>query len=373
MRKPLDQYGFSCLGECGGGRQTGDADIDDDHSEKCSGWRMPDMTSGENPPELSTNELRDAMVERARSIGLTGTAARLASIPDLLPPPSSMPLIIDTDLGGDPDDAIAIAVAAGLPELALVITSDEHDGRRARLTRHLLDQLGREDVAVVAGIDLGNDKYWAADGLIPENVPAQDSDVVAAVRDVLEQAGGLVRWLGIGPMSNLANVITEIPDATARLIVTQMGGGLNYRHTDRAEHNIRLDIPAARTVLGAGLRIWLMPADITFHPENEITIGSIEYEIIARADGAAWELIRAHLDQWFADFHPSTMQHDALALALAMGMAFLRFSRKGVGLDEIGRMTAGDNLVFLTRSADYSLFRNWLCKRLDQVADVRWS
>ncbi|MFC9993651.1 nucleoside hydrolase [Nocardia sp. NPDC127526] len=274
---------------------------------------------------------------------------------------------MDTDIGGDPDDAIALAVASGLPELALVITSDEHDGRRARLARHLLDLLGREDVHVVAGKDLGNDAYWAADGLIPEDIAAQHGDVVAAVRDVLEQAGGgLVRWLSIGPMSNLATVITEIPDATKRLIVTQMGGELNYRHADRAEHNIRLDIPAARTVLGTGMRIWIMPADITFHPENEITSSSIEYEMIAGA-GGPWELIRAHLDQWFANFHPGTMQHDALALALAMGMAFLRFSRKGVGFDEIGRMTAGDNPVFLTHSADYSLFRNWLCKWLDQV------
>ncbi|WP_174553488.1 hypothetical protein [Nocardia lijiangensis] len=42
-------------------------------------------------------------------------------------------LIIDTDRGGDPVDAIALAVAVAsrLPELALVATSDECGGRRA--------------------------------------------------------------------------------------------------------------------------------------------------------------------------------------------------------------------------------------------------
>lgn len=51
------------------------------------------------------------------------------------PAPSTAPLILDTDIGGEPDDALALAIAAGLPSLALVITSDESGGRRARLAR----------------------------------------------------------------------------------------------------------------------------------------------------------------------------------------------------------------------------------------------
>lgn len=219
------------------------------------------MTSREGPAELSTNEIRDALVEQARSIGLSGTADRLAANLDLLPPPSSMPLIVDTDIGGDPDDAVAIAVAAGLPELALVITSDEHGGRRARFARHLLDLLGRRDVVAVAGIDLGIEKYWAAQGLVPSDVPTPDGDVVGAVRRVLERADGKVRWLGI------------------------------------------------------------VPSNVTFHPENEITTESEEYRQLDRA-GGPWMLIRAHMDQWFATFHPGTMQHDAMALAQAMMLPF---------------------------------------------------
>ena len=57
------------------------------------------------------------------------------------------PLIIDTDIGGDPDDTLAVAVAAlTVPELALVITCDETGppapGQRARLARALLDLAG---------------------------------------------------------------------------------------------------------------------------------------------------------------------------------------------------------------------------------------
>ena len=65
-------------------------------------------------------------------------------------------MIIDTDVGGDSDDAIALATAAfAVPELALVITTDEYGGQRARFARHFLDLLGRDDIAVVTGADLG--------------------------------------------------------------------------------------------------------------------------------------------------------------------------------------------------------------------------
>ncbi|WP_433670685.1 nucleoside hydrolase [Nocardia sp. CA-136227] len=324
------------------------------------------MPDNKDRAELSPNRIRDALIDQARSVGLHDRADALSALPDMLPPLSTMPLIVDTDVGGDPDDAIALTVAAGRQELALVITSDEHGGRRARLARHLLDLLGRSDVPVVAGIDLGNEKYWAAEGLVPHDVPNQSKDVLAAVRQVLATNDGKVRWLGIGPMSNLSTVVAEIPDATGRLIVTQMGGGLNYRHADRAEHNIRLDVAAARKVLHAGLRTWIVPSEVTFHPANEITSGSPEYELLAES-GPAGRLIRSHLDQWFANFYPGTMQHDALTLAQAVGRSFLRTSRVGVELDEIGRMTPGDCQVSLTRTVDYTVFRSWLMQRLAEV------
>jgi hypothetical protein len=54
-------------------------------------------------------------------------------------------VVVDTDIGGDPDDALALAAAArAVPGLSLVVTTDETGagqgyGQRARFARHLLD------------------------------------------------------------------------------------------------------------------------------------------------------------------------------------------------------------------------------------------
>lgn len=97
------------------------------------------------------------------------------------------PVVVDTDIGGDPDDAIALAAAVrAVPDLALVLTNDETGGatgygRRARFARFLLDRMGRQDIRVAAGHSVGDSRYYCVGSLVPAEVPAQPTDVVGAV------------------------------------------------------------------------------------------------------------------------------------------------------------------------------------------------
>jgi pyrimidine-specific ribonucleoside hydrolase len=299
---------------------------------------------------------------------LAAVANQLAAAP---PPPESPigPVIVDTDIGGDADDAIALAVAAlRLPQLALVVTSDERGRQRARFARWFLDQLGRPEVPVVAGVDLGNTRYLCVQELIPHDVTVAAGDVVSAVETVCAATDAPVRWVGMGPMSNLAALLAARPQLANQLLVTQMGGALRYREPARAEHNVRLDPSAAiRVAQTPGLPLWLVTSDVTFTPHLEITAASPLYATLVAPHAPAWaHTLRAHLDRWFAGFHPGTIQHDALTLSAALHLPFVDFDTTTVAFDEIGRMREdpAGTAVALSYSARYPAFMTWLQRQL---------
>lgn len=288
-------------------------------------------------------------------------------------------LIIDTDIGGDADDAIAVAAAARhVPDLALVLTSDETtgdqgEGGRARFARHLLNEIGRADVPVVAGAALSPTRYHCVEDLVPDTIPPQDTDVVAAVRAIAATRPGPIHWVGMGPLSNLALLLERAPDVVRRLRVTQMGGALRYRAPERAEHNFRLDVAAVHTVFEAIADGRLEPpefvtSEITFVTDTEIAADHPLYRALNEPDAPAWaSLLVAHLDRWFAGFHPSTRQHDALTLSVALGEPFVDFTPMPLVVDDIGRTTEADRgtPVRVSASADYRAFMSWLFTRLD--------
>lgn len=338
----------------------------------------------------SVEELRlhwDSMHRLGRAVPGTGLAALGQALEASGPWPEDLrrtPVIVDTDIGGDADDAVAVAVAARrVPEFALLITSDEVRGQRARFARHLLDLLGRSDVRVVSGASLGESRYYCVDGLTPSTVSDQPTDVIAAVREVCGATPGPVRWVGMAPLTNLARVVADAPEEASRLRVTQMGGALRYRDPSRAEHNIRLDVPSARQVLDAVARGVLaapefVASDVTFTPEIEITRDSLLYRQLRDQQAPPWaHLLAEHLDRWFAGFYAGTMQHDALALTAALDLPFVDSDQLAIEMDAIGRTTEAQlgqgTRVQWSRSAEYEPFMNWLNASLTNPAPVQLS
>jgi pyrimidine-specific ribonucleoside hydrolase len=316
------------------------------------------------------NAEREEMIARANryaDLGLGVHAGLLGAGGPIPPSVRSAPMIIDTDVGGDPDDAVALIVAAAtVPTLALVLTCDEADGERARFARLLLDLAGRPEVPVVAGHEATTHPVFCADGLVPAALPHQPSDVLAAVETACAGPEP-VRWVGMGPMSNLARVLSNRPNLAQRLVLTQMGGAIRYRDPERAEHNVRLDPQAARDVLALVPGPALVISDVTFHPDMELGPDSSVYRQLAHPDAPAWApVLRAHLDQWFARYHPGSMQHDALTLSAALQLPFVEFFQRRIRFDEMGRMSVVEDGIeaFVSRRAHYAAFQAWLARSL---------
>ena len=288
--------------------------------------------------------------------------------PEMFRPTGQAAMIIDTDIGGDPDDAVAVAVAARqCPELALIITTDERKGDRARFARRFVDALERPDVAVVAGADLGNDRYFVVQDLLPPDPPAVTTDVVTSAAAVSAHTEGPVRWVGIGPASNLHRVLRERRELTTRWRVTQMGGAFQYRDPSRAEHNFRLDPDAARGIVERAAALQLVLSDVTFTPRLSIDRDSSTFARLRAQTERPWaKLLVQHLELWFDRFYASSLQHDALTLSAALENTFVSMTAARVSLDPIGRMRRDEkgHPVVVSEAADYDRFMHWLTQSL---------
>src|SRR5579875_1010448 len=214
-------------------------------------------------------------------------------VPDLPLTPRTLPIILDTEIGGEPDDAMALIIAAReLPELALVVTTDELNGERARFARFLLDQAGRADVAVVAGRQLSSTAPFFAHGLTPDWVAPPSGEVTRAVAEAAARSGGAARWIGLGPLSNLASLLARQPGLARRLFVTQLTGTSEQVAQALPPRNFRLD-PAAAPHLR------LVSSALPAGRQVELTAASSAIRRLggtARAwSGPSWEtLLAAH-------------------------------------------------------------------------------
>lgn len=189
------------------------------------------------------------------------------------------PVLLDTDLGSDVDDALALGVLLASPELRLVgVTCVARIARRrAEATARLLGLAGRADVPVFVGEDealLRRDRFEWRDienrGL-PEGPDATiaEEPAPAAIARLAREVQGL-ELVAIGPLTNLARALAldpRLPDRVARLTV--MGGHVRearigaLRCRPGIDYNLCSDPEAAVAVLGAGFRARLVTADVT--------------------------------------------------------------------------------------------------------------
>jgi inosine-uridine nucleoside N-ribohydrolase len=118
--------------------------------------------------------------------------------------PVPEPVIIDTDVGDDIDDAFALAIALQDPRLQVIgITTALGDTwTRTLLVRRLLATLGRKDVVVAQGPKTLNNvpftqKKWA-DAATDTSAPP---DAIEFIRDQVNQRPGQISPSPLSPTS----------------------------------------------------------------------------------------------------------------------------------------------------------------------------
>ena len=244
---------------------------------------------------------------------------------------SARKIVLDCDPGHD--DAIAIMLACASPEIELLgVTTVAGNVTLEHTTRNalrVLDLLGRADIPVAAGRDgpltrklstaaVMHGESGLAGPLAFEPSRSQSHlTALQLIEEVLRQAGEPITLVATGPLTNIADVVRQLPEVhhlIAEIVI--MGGAVELGNwTPAAEFNIWVDPDAAKIVFEAGIPLTMIGLEVT----HQAWLSDAHADHL-RGTGRAGQYVAELLDH-FVKFHqdrfgwPGAPIHDAVTIA----------------------------------------------------------
>lgn len=274
------------------------------------------------------------------------------------------PIIIDCDPGHD--DAIALLLAVGSPEIDLrAVTTCFGNCAVDDATRNALQVLelaGADEVPVARGASgpmegataLGNYVHGNS-GLDGPELPAPRRAAVAGsavelMADVLTTSDDKVVLVVTGPMTNVATLLRDRPHVRSKIAEIIFMGGSTERgnHTPAAEFNTFADPEALDLVLQSGLPVRMVGLNLTHQALATPNVVERMQQMNNRigAVSAAWMGFfgSSYNRIWEFDSPPV---HDPCTLAAVIAPDTIGWRDAFVAVELDGRWTRGATLVDL--------------------------
>jgi purine nucleosidase len=236
---------------------------------------------------------------------------------------SPIPVVIDTDIGADPDDALALILALASPEVDVrgvtIVSGDV--GWRARIATRLLGMARRSDIPVFLGRGEPRQMSGAeGKGVLDRPYDGHEASIqtTPAVDWLLaESRRNSFHLVAIGPLTNVAAAIEEDREFAGRLLgLTVMGGLLDERTMPIAwqraiqergasawpDYNTTCDPAAALTVARSGIPITWVTLDVTVRAPLRAAVR----ELLPQEHPLGAALGRM-IDTWHAAWFPSAL------------------------------------------------------------------
>jgi purine nucleosidase len=247
-----------------------------------------------------------------------------------------VPILLDTDIGSDIDDAVALAylLAHRDAEIVGVTTVSGNTEQRAACVRALCDAAGA-DVAVHAGLSgplldgPGQPDVPQYAAIATRAATTATRDAIEFMRETIHDRPGEIELLTIGPLTNVAVLFALDPGIPSLLRgMTSMGGWYFSARPTVVEWNICVDPTAAAIAFRhAPRRHTCVGIDVT----HGLTIDRSEIEHqFARTPVLRVVLQMAHV--FFRDTDHITF-HDPLAAALIFEPDLCRFETGDVTIN----------------------------------------
>ena len=300
-----------------------------------------------------------------------------------------IPIIVDTDIGGDIDDAWALALLLRSPEfdIRLISTAVGDTVARAKITAKMLEAAGRTDIPIAIGLrEINMDCYcrsWADDydlAVYPGAIYDGDGAIKAIV-DAVNDCEEQMTVLALAPLSNIAAALDMCPGIAERSRLVGMLGsvyrGYNGVNTPSKECNIVKNIPAAQKVFNS---VW----DMTITPLDTcglVKLRGDKYKAVRESDSPLVKSLIENYDVWlkrpgFAthpyaplsdiDIQSSTL-FDTVAVYLAMKEDLFEMRSLPVTVSDDGYTVVQNGAKMIDCAVGWKylpLFENFLVERL---------
>lgn len=250
-------------------------------------------------------------------------------------------VILDTDIGDDTDDVLALAFALASPEIELigVTTAFGFAEKRARIARYMLDLFGRIEIPVHAGqsVPLAGpipESEVEPPQFLPfmEDCAPQSGDAIAFIADELSKER--LTLVCIAPPTNVATLLTRHPELKGQIEEIVLMGGAYYRHAN--EYNFVCDPEAAQIVFASGVPLRVVGLDIT--AQTGLTR---EFMLNIDRSDPRKKFLFDMCEIWFELKGYTPVLHDPLTIYAAIGGDGLKFQPEKIRIETKGECTRG--------------------------------
>ena len=296
-----------------------------------------------------------------------------------------VPVILDTDIGGDIDDTWALTFLLKSPELddRLVVSDTGNTTYRAKIIAKMLTVAGRTEIPVGIGIhksdETGPQQEWVETYQLSSYKGTVHHDGVKAIIDTIMNSSEPVTLICIGPVPNIAAALEQEPRIAEHARFVGMHGCLHkspwgYDGKEGgfvAEYNVYADPKALRKVFEAPWQVTITPLDTC----GFVTLKGEKYRTVKECKDPLVQALMENYRVWLMKHEgrqrqfetQSTILFDTVAVYLAFSEELLKMRKLGVRITDDGYTLIDDKAKLVYCAVEWknlSAFEDLLVERL---------
>lgn len=295
-------------------------------------------------------------------------------------------ILLDTDIGSDIDDAIALTLALNSQNIRVngITTVTNPADKRAKIAQRICKLIGK-DPTIAIGLEkpIGSPyKPWQTgregEGILTEREENQSyclikKDGIDYLISEIEKHPKRDTIVTIGPLTNIATAITHQPSLKEKIKnIYAMAGHIHEKDPTKPgeiEYNIASDVDAAKIVVQSGIPITLFPLNVT----TSLYFFRNEFNQIP-PDNNVRETLKKMTNVWFnyrdeksGQYQEYICLHDPLVIAaLNDPSIMLRRYNMPIKITNAGRIKLDEqgSRVQIISQVDTSSFKTMIWKKV---------